>query len=181
MKLSFVGVCLIALLACDSAKQNQEEQQMMAVQDESAVRNLILNLHSDLKRIYGGMVEQVDTMIATYYVPDMYYVTPWGTSETLDSTAIRLKAAIPRIQDYDNSVENLSVHVYGDGGYAFYVFRQNYSIDGFQLEEYLPTTAILERVNGSWKIVHLQRTTDYETMQQYVALQQFMAKRSGTK
>jgi len=109
----------------------------------------------------------------------MYYVTPWGTSETLDSTAARLKAAIPRIQDYDNSVENLSVRVYGDGGYAFYVFRQSYTIDGFQLEEYLPTTAILERVSGTWKIVHLQRTTDYQTMQQYVALQQHMEKQSA--
>ena len=181
MKFSLVGVCLIVLLACDSAKQQQEEQQMMAVQNESAVKNLILNLHSDLKRIYGGMVDQVDTMIATYYVPDMYYVTPWGTSETLDSTVTRLKAAIPRVQNYDNSVENLTVNVYGDGAYAFYVFRQNYSIDGFQLEEYLPTTAILEHIDGSWKIVHLQRTTDYQTMQQYVALQQHMAKQRPMK
>ena len=179
MKHSLLPLCLVVLLACDSAKQQQEEQQMMVVQNESAVRNLILNLHSDLKRIYGGSAGEVDSMIANYYVSDMYYVTPWGTSETLDSTAARLKAAIPRIQEYDNSVENLSVTVYGDGGYAFYVFRQSYMINGFQLEEYLPTTAILERVSGTWKIVHLQRTTDYQTMQQYVALQQHMEKQSA--
>ncbi|MCI0706991.1 MAG: nuclear transport factor 2 family protein [Ignavibacteriae bacterium] len=185
MKYTFVSLCLAVLmtglLACDSAKQQQEEQQMMAVQQESAVKNLITNLHSDLKRVYGGAADDVDTMIATYYVPDMYYVTPWGTSETLDSTVLRLKAAIPRVQNYENSVQNLTVSVYGDGAYAFYVLRQNYSIDGFELEEYLPTTAILEHIDGSWKIVHLQRTTDYETMQQYVALQQRTAKQTSQR
>jgi len=180
MKYSLLVVCLV-VAACNSGKQQQEEQQMMAVQDESAVRNLVVNLHSDLKRIYNGMVDEVDSMAATYYVGDMYYVTPWGTSETLDSTKTRLKASIPRIRDYSNSIENLTVRVYGDGGYAFYVLRQEYTIDGFVLDEYLPTTAILERVGGAWKIVHLQRTTDYQTMQQYVALQQHVAKQSAQK
>jgi ketosteroid isomerase-like protein len=167
-----VALLCLVLLACDSGKQHQEEQQIMAMQDESAVRNLVVNLHGDLKRLYNGNAADVDTVFARYYLPDMYYVTPWGTSETLDSTKSRLKTSLPRISGYENSLENLSVVVYGNGAYAFYVLRQEYQIDGFALDEYLPTTAILEKINGAWKIVHLQRTTDYQTMQQYVALQQ---------
>jgi ketosteroid isomerase-like protein len=99
----------------------------------------------------------------------------------LDSTKSRLKASIPRIGQYDNSIENLSVKVYGNGAYAFFVLRQEYTVDGFQLDEYLPTTAILEKLNGQWKIVHLQRSTDPQTMQQYLTMQQRAASGSSTK
>ena len=171
MKNSLILLCAFVLLACDSGKNKEQDQKMMAVQDESTVRSLVINLHSDLKKLYGGRVGDVDSVMAAYYVSDMYYVTPWGTSETLDSTKARLKASIPRISDYDNSIENLSVKVYGDGAYAFYVLRQEYSIGDFKLDEYLPTTAILERVDGMWKIVHLQRSTDPQTLQQYMSMQ----------
>ncbi|MGH2567637.1 MAG: nuclear transport factor 2 family protein [Bacteroidota bacterium] len=172
MKNSLLMLGVVVLLACDAGKNKEQDQKMMAVQDESTVRSLIINLHSDLKRLYSGRTGEVDSVMATYYVNDMYYVTPWGTSETLDSTKARLKVSIPRISDYENSIENLSVKVYGDGAYAFYVLRQEYSIDGFKLDEYLPTTAILERVSGAWKIVHLQRSTDPQTLQQYISMQQ---------
>jgi ketosteroid isomerase-like protein len=154
---------------------------MMMVQDESAVRNLIINLHADLKKLYNAKNDDVDSVLGRYYVEDMYYVTIWGTTETLDSTKSRLKASIPRIGQYDNSIENLSVKVYGNGAYAFFVLRQEYTVDGFQLDEYLPTTAILEKLNGQWKIVHLQRSTDPQTMQQYLTMQQRAASGSSTK
>ena len=176
-----VGLCLV-MLACDSAKEKTpEEQQMMAVQDESAVRNMLTNLHADLQRVYGGSVGEVDSLYALYFVPDMYYVTPWGTSETLDSTIARLKTSIPHISNYENSIENLFVSIHGEGGYGRYVLRQTYVVDGFEVEDYLPTTVAVERVNGQWKIVHLQRSTDMKGFQQLMNLQEYLAKQSRQK
>lgn len=172
MKQILVALFVVVLVGCNSGKQTDEDRTMMTAQDESAVRNLIINLHADLKRLYTSKTGDVDSVLAKYYVNDMYYVTIWGTTETLDSTKSRLKTSIPRITDYDNSVENLGVKVYGDGAYAFFVLRQQYTVDGFHLDEYLPTTAILEKHDGDWRIVHLQRSTDPQTMQQYMAMQQ---------
>ena len=177
MKNILLVLCLGGMVACNAGKNKEQDMKMMAVQDESTVRNLIVNLHSDLKKLYNGKSGNVDSLMAQYYVNDMYYVTIWGTSETLDSTKSRLKAALPLIQDYENSIENLTAKVYGDGAYAFFVLRQEYSISGFKLDEYLPTTAVLERNNGQWKIIHLQRSTDPQTFQQYIAMQQQNAKK----
>jgi hypothetical protein len=69
------------------------------------------------------------------------------------------------------------VKTYGEGAFAFFVLRQSTRVDGVRLEEYLPTTLILERRGTGWKIVHAHRSTDYETFQQYIAMQ----KKSGGK
>lgn len=172
MRQTILALGMVVLIGCNTGKQSEEGRRMMAAQDESAIRNLIINLHADLKKLYASKMGDVDSVIAKYYVNDMYYVTIWGTTETLDSTKSRFKASIPRINDYDNSIENLSVKVYGEGAYAFFVLRQQYTVDGFRLAEYLPTTAILEKVGGDWKVVHQQRSTDPETIQQYLAMQQ---------
>jgi ketosteroid isomerase-like protein len=68
-------------------------------------------------------------------------------------------------------MESLRVKVFGDAAYAFFILRQQYTVDGGQLDEYLPTTFVLERRGEKWKIIHAHRSTDYETIQQYVALQ----------
>lgn len=172
MKQTLMALFVAVLVGCNSGRQSDEDRMMMAAQDESAVRSLIISLHTDLKRLYTSKMGDVDSVMAKYYVNDMYYVTIWGTTETLDSTKSRLKMSLPRISDYENSIENLNVKVYGDGAYAFFVLRQQYTVDGFRLDEYLPTTAILEKLDGNWRIVHLQRSTDPQTMQQYMAMQQ---------
>lgn len=172
MKRILVALCAVVLIGCNSGRQSDEDRNMMAAQEESAVRNLIINLHADLKKLYNTKADDVDSVMAKYYVNDMYYVTIWGTTETLDSTKSRLKTSLPRIGNYDNSIESLSVKAYGDGAYAFFILRQEYTVEGFPFNEYLPTTVILEKANGGWKIVHLQRSTDPQTMQQYMAMQQ---------
>jgi hypothetical protein len=78
---------------------------------------------------------------------------------------------MPHIRDFDNRIENLVVKVYGDGAYAGFILRQTYTVDGRLLEEYLPTTLILERRGEGWKIVRIHRSTDYETFEQWVGLQ----------
>jgi hypothetical protein len=181
LKKIFLVLCLVFLAACNAGKNKEQDVKIMAVQDESTVRNLIVNLHSDLKKLYNTKAGNVDSLMAQYYVNDMYYVTIWGTSETLDSTKARLKSALPLMQDYDNSIENLTAKVWGDGAYVFFVLRQDYTVNGFKLDEYLPTTAVLERVGGRWKIVHLQRSTDPQTFQQYIAMQQQIARQGSAK
>jgi ketosteroid isomerase-like protein len=72
----------------------------------------------------------------------------------------------------------LEIKVYGDGAYASFILRKNYTVDGTLLEEYLPTTLILERRGQGWKIVRAHRSTDCETFQQYIALRE---KQEGAK
>ena len=38
------------------------------------------------------------------------------------------------------------------------------------LDEYLPTTFVFERRGDRWLVIHAQRTADYETVRQLVAL-----------
>ena len=148
-----LGLCCLLLLACNQQGDQPGTAARSTEQDEQMIRGLIPSLNE-------GMTK------------DIYYITPWGWSEPLDSTKSRIRRASAMLRDYDNRIENLEVKVYGDGAYASYIFRQNSMINDMMLEEYLPTTVILERRGEGWNIVRMHRSTDYETFQQYVAMQQ---------
>jgi ketosteroid isomerase-like protein len=171
MRLLLVLSCL-TLFACNQTGSQSGATAQTAEQDEQAVQALVISLNESMARAFttGGI--DTDSLMDYYYERDIYYITPWGWSEPLDSTKARIRRSSARIQDYNNRVENLEVKVYGDGAYASYIFRQNYLVNGSQLEEYLPTTVILERRGDRWKIVRMHRSTDYETFQQYAAMQQ---------
>lgn len=157
---------VLAFLLC-SCGSNQPSPDSLA-QDEADIKTIVNNLHISLSRAYNKGGIDTDSLMDAYYDKDMYYVTPWATSEPLDSTKKRLRSALALIKDYSNSVESLNARSYGNCAFAFFVLRQNYVIDGHPRDEYLPTTLIFERQGDVWQIVHAQRTTDYETMQQYV-------------
>lgn len=165
-----VAVLALLLISCDMKKE--ESTFDMRAQDEQDIRAFVADVHKGLMRAYKGGVANTDSLIDLYYDKDIYYVTPWGWSEPIDSTKSRLRRASASIKQYENRVENLTVKSFGDGAYAYFILRQNYIVAGRYLEEYLPTTWILEKKDGMWKIIHAQRSTDYETMQQWVALQQ---------
>jgi len=137
--------------------------------DERNVETIIRNLHISLKQAYAAGSADTDRLIDDYYDSSAYYVTPWGTSEILDSTKSRLRAALPRIREYDFSIESMQVKSYGDGATAFFVLRQDYKVDGIERGEYLPTTMVLERRGENWKIVHIHRSADHESWQQWFA------------
>jgi hypothetical protein len=61
----------------------------------------------------------------------------------------------------------MQVKSYGDAATAFFVLRQDYKVDGIERNEYLPTTMVLERRGESWKIVHIHRSADRESWQQW--------------
>lgn len=176
MKLALAFCLLLLVAACN--KKEEKEAIAPTAQSESEIRDMISSLHASLTKAYNGGGVNTDSLMDAYYDRDIYYVTPWGWTEPLDTTKTRLRRALPRIKDYDNRVENLEVKAYGEGAYASFILRQNYAVDGNPLEEYLPTTFILEKREQRWKIVRVHRSTDFETFQQYVALQQ---KREGTK
>ena len=167
-----LGLCCLLLLACNRRGDQPGTAARSTEQDEQTIRGLITSLNEGMTRALttGGI--DTDSLMDFYYEKDIYYITPWGWSEPLDSTKSRIRRASAILRDYDNRIENLEVKVYGDGAYASYIFRQNSMINDMMLEEYLPTTVILERRGEGWKIVRMHRSTDYETFQQYVAMQQ---------
>lgn len=135
--------------------------------DERNVETIIRNLHISLKQAYASGEADTDRLIDEYYDSSAYYVTPWGTSEIIDSTKNRLRAALPRVQDFDYSIESMEVRSYGDGATAFFILRQDYKVDGVERNEYLPTTMVLERRGETWKIVHIHRSADRESWLQW--------------
>ncbi len=164
---------LILLLLLAGCGQNKKESTFdTSKQDAQLIEKEIADFHSALKKAYSHEGINTDSLISAYFDAGTYYVTYWGTSEPIDTTKKRLRDALPRVSDYDNQFESLRVKVYGDGAYAFFILRQNYKVDGKPLDEYLPTTFVFERRGDRWLVVHAQRTSDYETMQQLVALSQ---------
>ena len=162
---------LCSLLVISCSKKEIKEPTRPAAQDDVRIEEMIGSLFSGLARAYNGAGVNTDSLIDAYYENDVRYVTPWGSTEPLDTTKVRLRNAKNHIKDFDHRVENMQVKSYGDAAYAYFILRQTYQVDGQLLEEYLPTTLVLERRGSGWKIVHAHRSTDYQTMQQYVALQ----------
>ena len=105
-----------------------------------------------------------DSLFDKYFDKDVYYVTYWGITEPIDSTKSRLHRALPGIKNYKNRLESMFVKVYNDGAYAFFILRQTYFLNGIMMEEYLPTTFILERREDRWMVVHSHRSADFQTI-----------------
>ena len=166
--MKFFFLFLILFAGCTQGKK--ENAFDTSKEDARLIEKEIADFHLALKKAYGHQGINTDSLMDAYFDPETYYVTYWGTSEPIDTTKKRLRIALPHVSDYDNQYESMHVKVYGDGAYAFFVLRQSYKVDGKPLDEYLPTTYVLERRGDRWVIVHEQRTSDYETMQQLVAL-----------
>ncbi len=163
-------ILLLVLAGCGQNKEKQGSEFDTTKQDVKSIEKEIADLHSGLQKAYNHQGVNTDSLMDAYFDPNVYYVTYWGNTEPIDTTKKRLKAALSHVSDYENHYENLLVRVYGDGAYAFFILRQSYKVDGRMLDEYLPTTYVLERRGDRWMIVHVQRTSDYQTMQDLVAM-----------
>ena len=169
MKVSLL-FCSLILLSCSAPEKKTSA--VNPAQDNGQIEEEISRLFLGLSQAFNGAAINTDSLFDAYYERDVRYVTPWGSTEPLDSTKARLRNAIHHVRDFTYRMEGMQVKSYTDAAYASFVLRQNYQVDGNPLEEYLPTTMVLERRGSGWKIVHVHRSTDYETIKQYVAIQQ---------
>ena len=160
----FILLVLVGLCACGQSQKNAGYNE--AAQDEKQIRAEIADFHAALQRLYSGARLDSDSLMDAYFDRDVYYVTYWGTSEPIDSTKARLRRALPHIKNYENRLEAMNAKVYADGGYVFFILRQKYELNGHLMDEYLPTTWVMERKEGFWKVVHAQRSADLQTIQQ---------------
>jgi hypothetical protein len=160
---------LLLLVSCVSDKKKTIDT---ASGDVVVIEREIADFHQALKRAYNGASINTDSLMDNFFGRDVYYVTYWGMAEPIDSTKSRLRHALPVIKDYDNRLENVSVKVYGDGAYAFFILRQTYTLNGVLMDEYLPTTFVLERRENRWIVVHSQRSADFQTIQQLMNVAQ---------
>ena len=161
---------MLLLVSC--GKQEPRQQKPAAADDEAKIEELVSRLYAGMERAYNVGGINSDSLINASFENDVFYVTPWGSTEPLDSTKARLRNAFGHVKNYSHRIESMKVKSFDSSAYAFFILRQEYTVDGGQLDEYLPTTFVLERKGGGWKIVHVHRSTDYETFQQYVTLQQ---------
>lgn len=166
------GALLCALMLVSCGKQETHEQDPEPANAEPQIEEMVLRLYAGMERAYNDGGVNSDSLIDANYESDVFYVTPWGSTEPLDSTKARLRNAFGHVKNYSHRIESMKVKAFGSVAYAFFILRQEYTVDGGQLDEYLPTTLVLGRKGAGWKIIHAHRSTDYETIQQYVALQQ---------
>ncbi len=159
-----IVILLLLISGCGQHKDSSAFD--TSKQDAQLIEKEIADFHSGLHQAYNHRGLNTDSLIDLYFDPDVYYVTYWGSTEPIDTTKSRLKRAVSHVSDYENHYEGLKVRVYGDGAYAFFILRQEYKVDGQMRSEYLPTTYVLERRGDRWIVVHAQRTSDYETMQE---------------
>lgn len=160
---------LLMLLSCVSDKKKTN---ISMSKDATMIEQEITDFYQALKLAYKGASINTDSLIDNYFDKNVYYVTYWGTSEPIDSTKSRLRHALNGIKDYNSRIESVSVKVYGDGAYAFFILRQTYVLNGVPMDEYLPTTFIFERRENHWVVVHSQRSADFQTIQQLMNLAQ---------
>lgn len=152
---------LMLLISCDSKEKKVEKE----ISDDTAViEREISDFHESLKRAFNGGAVNTDSLMDRFFDKDVYYVTYWGLTEPIDTTKKRLRSALPSVKEYENRLENVNIKVYGNGAYAFFILRQTYSLNGTLMDEYLPTTYILERRGASWKVIHSHRSADFPTI-----------------
>jgi len=168
MKITIL-ICALILISC--GKKEMQEKTSSAAQGEAQIEEMISSLYNGLTRAYNVGGVNTDSLVDAYYDHGTHYVTSWGWTEPIDTTKARLRNAMAHVKDYSVHIEGLQVKTYGEGAYAFFILRQNTQVDNMLLDEYLPTTLVLERRGTGWKIIHVHRSTDYETFEQYIAMQ----------
>jgi hypothetical protein len=162
---------LLAVLALSCGQNQKNDEAATAAKEEARIEYLISSLHEGFARAYNEGGVDTDSLMDVYFDRGVQYVAPWGWTEPIDSTKARLRNAMKHVKDYTARIEALHVRVFGRAGYAYFILRQNTTVDGTLLEEYLPTTFILEQRDAVWKIVHAHRSTDYQTFEQWIAMQ----------
>jgi Calcium/calmodulin dependent protein kinase II association domain len=160
-----VSLLSVLLISCFSEKKKSSDD---IFEDAVLIEHKITDFHQALKQVYNGFPMNTDSLMDNFFDKDAYYVTYWGVAEPIDSTKSRMHRALSEIKEYKSRLESMNVKVYDGGAYAFFILRQTYSLNGILMDEYLPTTFILERRDNRWVVVHSQRSADFQTIHRFM-------------
>jgi hypothetical protein len=157
------GVML--LMSCGTNDDKTSRLAADSAQLEDAVQQYVLGL----RRAFRGEAVDTDSLTDALFEPTSAYVTYWGTTEPVDSMKSRLRQSLPKISHYESRAEVMSVQVKGEMGYVFFILRQSYQTPDGAMDEYLPTTYIFHKTDATWKVIHVHRSADMETLRRYAS------------
>ena len=164
----FLIVCTLVLMSC--GRNQQMDDRANSRHDAQDIEKEIVDFHVALKQLYNGASLNVDSLYQYYFDSRGLYVTYWGTTEPIDSTKSRIKRALPFMKDYTNRLESISIRTFGTGASVFFVLRQSYELNGHILDEYLPTTFVMQKTEDHWQVIQSHRSADFQTIQQLMEL-----------
>jgi len=155
------------LFGCQASGPSMEEE-------KEAVEDLIKGYHRILEAAYQGRTVDLAGAFDRVFDAQGRYVTYWGNEEPIDTTRARAIGGVGRVTEYINMVENVESRVYGNGAVVSCIIRQEYMLQGNAIDEFLPTTYVLEKRDGLWKVVFTHRSTDFETIRQQMEIAEQM-------
>jgi hypothetical protein len=136
----------------------------------AAVEQVITRFHKALDAAYAGRGIDLGAEVDRAFDPNARLVTYWGVEEPIDTTKARMLNGVGNVKDYMNAVENIETRVYGTGAVLSCIVRQEYELAGHRIDEFLPTTYVLELRDGHWKVVFMHRSADFQTIQQQLEI-----------
>ncbi len=163
-RFSIPAILAVLMLGCQQAPD--------AAQEKEAVEEMVKEYHRVLEAAYQGRNVDLAGAYDRLFAPKGRYVTYWGTEEPLDTARARAIGAVGKVTEYVNMVENVESRVWGDGAVVTCIIRQEYMMAGYPIDEFLPTTYILEKQEGAWKVVFTHRSADFETIRQQMEIMQ---------
>ncbi|WP_291417914.1 nuclear transport factor 2 family protein [Actinophytocola sp.] len=107
-----------------------------------------------VREAYEAMEALDVTRVATMLAADMQAVD--GVMRTwkrgLGEIGAHLATLESSLTDEVSEIRDMGIREYGDTAVATYVVEQRYTFAGKRHEDIAPTTMVLRRIDGSWKI-----------------------------
>ena len=165
-RLRLFAVMLLLVVGC--------QQGADPAQEKEAAEELIKGYHRVLEAAYQGRNVDLAGAFDRVFDSKGRYVTYWGTEEPVDTARVRAVGGIGKVTEYVNMVENVESRIWGDGAVVTCIIRQEYMLQGYAIDEFLPTTYIMEKQDGRWRVVFTHRSADFETIRQQMEIMQAM-------
>lgn len=155
--------CVLLLIVSCTQKENVN---LPTLQDVQTIERTLIDFHRSLALYYGGEEKNIDSLFSSLFADTAQYVTYWGTTEPIEKTKERIRQARGLLGNYSYRMEIVKIQVFENIAYAFFILRQSYLLQQDTVEEYLPTTFVLQKENARWCVIHAHRSADLETLQQ---------------
>jgi uncharacterized protein (TIGR02246 family) len=114
----------------------------------------LTDVESVVREAYDAMEKLDVARVATMIVPDIQAVDAvmrtWKRG--LDEIGAHLAALESGMSDEHSEITDLEIREYGATAIATYTVEQEYTFAGKRHHDVCPTTMVLSRVDGDWKI-----------------------------